>query len=142
MGSALNTDNRIVSNEFFCVSKLSRKLIIQIGTIGNHHNGRTFEIFAFHQQPCKIQHGETLTAPGSAKISSAFSIAFRSMRFADIFKQRLCCVILRITANNLFFLFARIRHVNKIPDDVAQTILMKHSLNQSVHAIYTVHFFC
>ena len=47
MGTAFDTDYIVVANEFFGIGKLPRKLVVEVGAVGNEYNGWTFEILAF-----------------------------------------------------------------------------------------------
>src|SRR5690554_1647060 len=57
----------------------------------------------------------------------------------DIFKQLGRRIVLGIAAEDLFLLLGAIGQVNKIMDNVTESVHVQHSLDQGVHGVYAMH---
>ena len=54
VGSALYTHHGVVAYKLFGIGKLCRKLVVQIGAVGNQHNGGTCKMLTLHQQAGEV----------------------------------------------------------------------------------------
>ena len=134
VGTALHTFDAFVTDILLGCRKQSRKLIIQIGAVGNQHNRRRLEFQRLHEQPRQEEHRKALAATRRAKIRAAPAVAMRFAGLANVFVQRPRRIILRITAQNLLLLFAAVREILEVLENIQQAFAIEHPLNHGIQA--------
>ena len=110
-------------------------MVIQIRAVGNQNNRRTSEILRTHQQTRQEQHGKAFTATSRTKIRTALAVAIGATHLADILEQGTSRIILRITAQDLLLLFAAVREILEVLENVQQAFAIEHPLNHGVKAL-------
>ena len=82
-----------------------------------------------HQQSRQIKHRKTFPATCCSEIGTAFSVAFRFAVLLDIVKQFVGSIVLRVTAQYLFFFFSRIGKPNEVMQNITKSLLVQHSVD-------------
>ena len=75
--TAFNLDDIAITNEVSGVEDLLTELVVQICSVGDENNRGAGEQLALHQDTAEEEHGETLSAAGSAEVCPAFSVSVR-----------------------------------------------------------------
>ena len=104
LSPALHTDHRLVADIPLGPHKLAGKLVVQVGPVGDKHNGGAGKINALHEQPGQKKHGKGLAAAGGPEIGAALTIPPGSSMGLDIGIELDSRIVLRITAEDLLFL--------------------------------------
>ena len=122
MRPAFHAKHRLIADIALGISELAGKLVVQIGAVGNQHNGRALERRALHQQAGKEQHGEALAAAGGTKVGTALAVALRLAVAQDILVELGGRVELRVAADDLFLLARHIREEHEVTQHLAQPV--------------------
>ena len=125
--SGLHTDDRIISDESFCIGKLSRELVIEISPIGNNHDSGTRKMRTLHEDAREIEHREALPTTCRSEICSSLSISRWSHTQLDTLEELVRGIILRITTDDLGIILRSIRKVDKVPYHIEESLLVKES---------------
>ena len=106
LGAALYLYHTVVADKCLCLYELFRELYVQVGAVGNKHDGRTGKSLAAHKHTGKKEHRKALSAACRAEVCTALSVAaFMQARvFKDIVKKLMRGKKLRITAYYLALL--------------------------------------
>ena len=102
--AALHADDGFIADVAFGIGEQAGELVIQIGAVGDHDQGRAGEIHALHQQPRQEEHREALAAAGRAKVGAALAVAFRLPVLEDVPIQLRRRIVLGVAAEDLLLL--------------------------------------
>ena len=120
-----------VAHELLGVEQQTRELVVEVGAVGNQNDSWTAQGFAFHQQSRQEEHSQRLPATRSAEIGAAFAVASR-VEFAVvqyILKERAGSEVLRITADELLFVFGGVGEIDKVMNHINEPVFTEHSGN-------------
>ena len=120
-----------VAHELLGVEQQARELVVEVGAVGNQNDGRTAQGFAFHQQSRQEEHRQRLAAARSTKVGATFAVASR-IEFAVvqyILKERAGSKVLRITADELLFVFGGVGEIDEVVNHIDEPVFAEHSGN-------------
>ena len=139
LGAAFHADNVVVADVAFGFDELPGKLVVEVGAVGNQHDGGAGEFHTAHQQAGEEQHGVALAATRRAEIRAAFAVAVWFTVCEDVGVKLGGGVILRVTAHYFVFLAGSIRQVDEVADHVTQAAFVEQALDQGVQRVDAIH---